>query len=427
MIGENSMQFDSKAPGVYKEEVFLRPRPALLTGVPGLVGFASVIGEDKKTPSSSGRPSMSQPVMLHRKDEFEANFKSLAEGYLADAVNGFFLNEGSHCYVVAVELDDEWNTQERREALKAALETLAPLTDLDLIAIPDAMTLGLSSDARAVDTDALIIQLQQEMLEHCAKHKGRMAILDALPGRDQAAIKEQRKAIMEGLAVEKSRAKVSIHPERKAIMEGLAEPMNGALYYPWIKNYGGRVVPPCGHVAGIFARSDSRVGVFKAPANEEVKGALDLEFSMDDKTQTGLNPLGINCLRSFPGRGIRVWGARTLHPDPNWRYINVRRLFLTLQRWIDLNMAWTSFEPNTPVLWVRIERELNSYLSGLWNAGALMGESAEQAFYVKCDDETNTPDTEEAGQVITEIGLAASAPAEYIVVRVVHHTGMEPR
>jgi len=254
--------------------------------------------------------------------------------------------------------------------------------------------------------------LQQEMLEHCAKHKGRMAILDALPGRDQAAIKKQR----------------------TAIRAGLAELMNGALYYPWIKTYGGRVVPPCGHVAGIFARSDSRVGVFKAPANEEVKGALDLEFSVDDKTQTDLNPLGINCLRSFPGRGIRVWGARTLHPDPDtphpdpdWRYISVRRLFLTLQRWIDLNMAWTSFEPNTPVLWVRIERELNSYLSGLWNAGALMGESAEQAFYVKCDDETNTPDTEEAGQVITEIGLAASAPAEYIVVRVVHHTGMEPR
>ena len=198
-------------------------------------------------------------------------------------------------------------------------------------------------------------------------------------------------------------------------------------------------MPPCGHVAGIYARSDARAGVFKAPANEEILGALDLGILANKvgggkgtdvpvvADQEALNPQGVNCLRAFPGRGIRVWGARTLSRDPNWRYINVRRLFLTLQRWIDLNMNWVSFEPNTPVLWIRITREIGAYLTGLWAAGGLAGETAEQSFFVKCDDETNPPQARQAGQVITEVGLAPARPAEFIRVRVIHHTGVEPQ
>jgi hypothetical protein len=392
------MEFVNQSPGVYKSEVFLPLGSKLRTGVPGFVGFVRSLDEDKRAADAA---AFSKPIALHRKGEFESNFADFPEGYLADAVTGFFLNEGSRCYVVAVVLSEPLNADARANVLKVALDSLSPLTDVDLVAVPDAM-LRLSKEAPINST---AINLQRYMLGHCATYAGRMAILDAMPGQDAAAVSEQC----------------------ISITKGISEPINGALYYPWIKTYEGKMVPPSGHIAGIFARSDARVGVFKAPANEEIKGALDLELLVDNIIQGPLNSRGINCVRAFPGRGIRVWGARTLSRDPNWRYVNIRRLFLTLQRWIDLNMGWANFEPNTPQLWVRIARELNSYLSELWRAGALAGQTAGEAFYVKCDHETNPNEALEAGQTITEIGLAPSTPSEFIVVRIVHHTAVEPR
>jgi len=151
--------------------------------------------------------------------------------------------------------------------------------------------------------------------------------------------------------------------------------VNGALYYPWLIPSSKRgSIPPCGHVAGIYRRSDAKTGVFKAPANEEVFGVLDLETQIDNRVQDRLNPARVNCLRAFPGRGIRVWGARTVGsvpPDPHWLYVNVRRLFLTVRRWIDFNMGWTTFEPNDPRLWVRIDRELTAFFTKLLRDGAL--------------------------------------------------------
>jgi phage tail sheath protein FI len=242
-----------------------------------------------------------------------------------------------------------------------------------------------------------------------------MAILDALPRADAQDVTGQR----------------------HDITVGLPEPVNGALYYPWLKIGGGKCIPPSGHVAGIFSRSDAKAGVFKAPANEEVLGVIDLAVrdgagscqavNVDTRLQGQLNPEGVNCLRAFPGRGIRVWGARTLSYDPNWRYVNVRRLVLTLRRWIDANMTWASFEPNTSQLWIQIKRELTVYLTGLWEAGALAGGSAAEAFFVKCDAETNPPEVRDAGQAVTVIGLAQGAPAEFVVVRIVLHTGVAPR
>lgn len=393
------MEFVDQAPGVYKSEVFLQLASRLRTGVPGFVGFVSVLDDDQRARTGA---AFSRPIALYRRGEFESNFTAYTEGYLADAVTGFFLNEGPLCYVVAVELNKPLDAKARASALKDALDSLAPLTDLDLIAVPDA-TLRLSNEEPQVYSFSL--NLQREVLQHCATNGGRMAILDALPGQDADAVTGQR----------------------DSITTGLSEPINGALYYPWIKTYEGKLIPPSGHIAGVFARSDARVGVFKAPANEELKGALDLELLVDNTMQGPLNSQGINCVRAFPGRGIRVWGARTLSHDPNWRYISIRRLFLTLQRWIDLNMGWANFEPNMPQLWVRITRELNSYLSELWRAGALAGQTADEAFYIKCDRETNPADALEAGQTITEIGLAPSTPSEFVVVRIVHHTAVEPR
>ncbi len=204
-----------------------------------------------------------------------------------------------------------------------------------------------------------------------------------------------------------------------------AAPVNAALYHPWVRSSStnGEFVPPCGHVAGVIARTDALGGVFKAPANAEIQGAIDLQADLDVDSLGLLNQAGVNCLRAFAARGIRIWGARTLSTAPEWRYLNVRRLVLTLLRWIDLNMAWAAFEPNVPALWARIERELNSYLGGLWRAGALQGEAVNEAFYVRCDAELNAAASREAGQVITEIGLAPTLPAEFIVVSVQHRAG----
>jgi phage tail sheath protein FI len=384
-------------PGVYREESVLKSATQLQTGVPGFVGFVK----------SNSSDLLKEPVSLNRKSEFDTLFgDQLAAGsYLGEAVNGFFLNGGARCYVVSAMIDDGADGATKESALIEALETLSPLTDLDLIAVPDAMTLEAGSAKR----------VQSEMLRHCEANGNRFAILDALP---------------KGNALD-------VMGQRNDITVGLPEPVNGALYYPWLKINVDRWIPPSGHVAGIFSRSDARTGVFKAPANEEVLGALDLvvqdesglwnAINIDNHLQGQLNPEGINCIRAFPGRGIRVWGARTLSYDPDWRYINVRRLVLTLRRWIDANMTWASFEPNTPQLWIQLKRELTVYLTGLWQAGALAGSSAEQAFFIKCDGETNPPDVREAGQTVTMIGLAPGAPAEFIIVRIVLHTGVEPR
>lgn len=375
-----------KTPGVYREDVFLKPEARLPTGVPGFVGFADTGGQ--------GGPDFNQPVALHRKEDFATLFISRPESYLAEIVNGFFDNGGVRCYVARANPDVD-----RMVALQGAIAALAPLDDLDLVAAPDAMSLRLADNNPDVTA---ITQAQRQMLAHCAEQGDRLAILDALPAR-----------LAEGVLA-----------QRDSLTVGQAEPVNGALYYPWLLDISGRLVPPCGHVAGVFARTDGRVGVFKAPANEEIFGSLDLETAIDNSIQDQLNPEGVNCLRAFPGRGIRVWGARTLSRDPDWRYISVRRLFLTLRRWIDLNMAWAAFEPNEARLWVRIQRELTVYLNKLLRDGALMGATPEQAFFVKCNGETNPPELREIGQVVTEIGLAPLAPAEFIVVRIIHRAGV---
>jgi phage tail sheath protein FI len=387
-----------RSPGVYRQEVFLAPALALRTGAPGFVGLAA---DASPTPPD-------RPVILRRKEEFDSNFVRLAPdlSFLARAVAGFFDNGGERCYVARAKNTDEFG---RESALLAALEALAAVDEIDLVAVPDAMMLRLGTDFNAV----AIRRVQQAALAQCARLGTRLAILDALPDGDRDRLVQSR----------------------NELTLGQAEPLSGAIYYPWIRTEirtAGGLMPPCGHVAGIYARTDTGAGVFKAPANEEVLGALDLgviangketAVRVDNLLQDEINPEGINCLRSFPGRGIRVWGARTLSREPDWRYVNVRRLFLTLRRWIDLNMTWVGFEPDTPVLWLRIQRELTSYLTGLWRKGALSGMAPEQAFYVKCDAETNPAESRESGQVVTEIGLAPGIPAEFIVVRIIHRGG----
>jgi uncharacterized protein len=391
------MSVNYKTPGVYLKEIFLRPETPLQTGVAAFVGFAGSARE--------GEPLPAHPVELHRKEEFAARFKTPPKGYLAEAVKGFFSNGGTRCYVSAADP----SATDGEGALTVAVDALASVSNLDLVVVPDAMTLCSATQPSEADIKK-VLYVQRHAVVHCATHNDRLAVLDALPVRTTETVLAQR----------------------EALATGLAEPLNAALYYPWVQVYdadwqarmpdtmGMRHVPPGGHVAGIYARTDAHAGVFKAPANEEVLGAIDLETALDFRQQERLNPEGVNCLRAFAGRGIRVWGARTLSRLPEWRYVNVRRQLLTVNRWLAINMAWANFEPNVPRLWVRITRELSAYLESLWRAGGLRGATPAEAFYVKCDEETNPPEVREEGEVVTEVGLALAVPSEFVVVRIFH-------
>jgi phage tail sheath protein FI len=176
-------------------------------------------------------------------------------------------------------------------------------------------------------------------------------------------------------------------------------------------------------MAGVWARSDGTRGVHKAPANEVVRGAISLELNITKGEQDQLNPVGVNCIRSFPGRGVRVWGARTLSSDPAWRYINVRRLFNYLEESILEGTQWVVFEPNDMDLWERVKRTVNSFLLREWRNGALFGATPNEAFYVKCDAENNPSETIDAGQLIVDIGVAPVKPAEFVVFRIAQFSG----
>jgi phage tail sheath protein FI len=177
-------------------------------------------------------------------------------------------------------------------------------------------------------------------------------------------------------------------------------------------------MPPSGAVAGICARTDAERGVHKAPANAIVRGALGLTQTITKADQEVLNPAGVNCLRFFVREGVLLWGARTLARDPEWRYLNVRRLFNFVEESIARGTSWVVFEPNDRPLWKAIRRDIGAFLTLIWRQGALMGSTPEQAFYVKCDEETNPPEVIDAGQVITEVGLAPVKPAEFVVFRI---------
>ncbi|ELY72796.1 phage tail sheath protein FI [Natrinema pallidum DSM 3751] len=201
-----------------------------------------------------------------------------------------------------------------------------------------------------------------------------------------------------------------------------------AYYYPWIETKDPftnrkKLVPPGGHITGIFARSDAEHGVHKAPANEVVRGILGVQHNITKGEQDVLNPKGVNCIRSFQGRGIRLWGARTTSSDPSWKYVNVRRLFLYIEQSIDEGTQWAVFEPNDEDLWARVRQSAENFLTTVWRDGGLQGSTADEAFYVKCGEETMTQDDIDNGRLIVEIGVAPVKPAEFVVFRISQDTG----
>ena len=201
-----------------------------------------------------------------------------------------------------------------------------------------------------------------------------------------------------------------------------------AMYHPWLEVYDpldkkNIAIPPSGAMMGIYARSDNTRGVHKAPANEVVRACVGLDCQFNKGEQDILNPKGINLIRSFPGQGIRVWGARTVSSNPSWKYINVRRLFIFIEESIKANTSWAVFEPNDTALWVRVQRTISVFLTNLWRNGSLTGSSPEEAFFVNIGRDTMSQDDIDNGRLICVIGVAPVKPAEFVIFRITQKTG----
>jgi phage tail sheath protein FI len=284
-------------------------------------------------------------------------------------------------------------------AARTGIDGLEIAEDATMVCCPDLMA---AYQAGMLDRDG-VRAVQAGMIAHCEKQGDRMAILDPLPDLTPQEVKQWRE-------------KDTNYDSKFA-----------ALYYPWIKVSGpdGKdiAVPPSGHVAGLYARNDNERGVHKAPANDVLRGVVQVVTPVTKGEQDTLNPAGVNCIRSFTGRGIRVWGARTLSSDPAWRYINVRRLFSFVEKSIERGTQWVVFEPNDSDLWARVRRDVGAFLTGVWRSGALFGLSPDQAFFVKCDEELNPQDVRDRGQLVIEIGLAPVKPAEFVIFRLSQYAG----
>ncbi|MFJ8470177.1 phage tail sheath family protein [Streptomyces swartbergensis] len=372
---------ETKAPGIHLLET-KTPGPIAGAGT----STAAMIGKVAKEGVTLGKP-----VLVTNWTQYTQNFGGLQELSLPHAVRGFFRNGGNLAYVVPV--DDAGSGT---DATTGALDALTRVPDVSIVCVP-----GVTDTAQ-----------QKAVIDHCETMGDRFAVLDgprvpepteepAEPANRLDAVKAQQPALTTDRGF-------------------------GALYWPWIVTDDPEAaagepatlpVAPSGHIAGVMARSDNERGVHKAPANEAVRGALALQYNLNDQEQSGLNNLGINALRTFPGSPPVVWGARTLTTQTPWRYVNVRRLVAYISDSLLQGLRWAVFEPNNIALWKALERTVTEFLTRVWQAGALFGSTAAEAFYVKIDEELNPEPVRALGQVVVEIGLAPTRPAEHVVVR----------
>ena len=346
-----------RKPGVYVEEVRIGPKP--IEGVS--TGTAAFFGETQSGPDA--------PTLVTSWAQFQSLFGGYfgMDKYLPYVVEGFFGNGGQNCYVCKVVGGD----------YAAALAKTEQIDAISLVYVPNAQA---------------VLGLSDLLIDHCERLKSRFTIFDSQKGQEPSAI---------------------IKPHESSY---------AALYYPWLYvkvNANTKVlVPPGGHIAGVYARVDSTSGVNKAPANQQVNGITGVEHSVSNLQVETLNPRGINCIRNFEGRGILVWGARTLSSDPEYKYVSVRRLLIYLERSIQRGTAWAVFEPNNEATWATVKAYVKEFLTQVWKEGKLMGVKPEEAYFMKCDRSTMTQNDIDAGRLIVEVGVAATKPAEFIVFKV---------
>lgn len=425
-----------QAPGVYVQEVPSGTRPIgqVSTSIAAFVGVA---------PDTSAH--LHEARVLDNWTQFVDQFvgKATEGSPLSNAVFGFFSNGGSRCYVVNVGKGGSLTGTAGRPA---GLTLLEAIDDISMVAAPGY-------------TDAEAYAALQAHVEHPLR-QDRMAILDTVETVDDVGVLTRaatsgvpdtdsdsdggagESGVPDGDAAgsggtESGAPKPAPGPPAPASApasgrrttgedaQGAPQSPGGytALYYPWIvmvDPVSGKKVtqPPSGHIAGVWARVDATRGVHKAPANEPVQGALDLVRRVSRGEQEVLNPAGVNCIRYFPGEGIRIWGARTKAAEASeYRYINVRRLTNMIKESVAEGTRWVVFEPNDHTLWKSIRRDVGAFLTNVWRDGALLGTTPQQAFYVKCDEENNPASVRDAGQVVTEIGIAPVKPAEFVIFK----------
>jgi uncharacterized protein len=368
--------YSMAAPGIHLEEPpAAGPISGVGTSVAALIGTTATVSK----PAVAG-----QPFTVTSWNAYKSVFGDYKSGLnLPYAVRGFFDNGGTFAYVIPVQAVDADN-------LDAAIDQLTRLPDVSLVCVPGLI------DAAS----------QGKVIKHCEDMHDRLAVLDGAQD------------------TEPSKADGPLQTQR-----GLLSSPNGfgALYWPWIQipdpapgKSGTIPVPPSGHVAGVMARCDATVGVHRAPANEQVRGAVALDFTLNDAEQGKLNAHNINALRQFPGSPPLVWGARTLTGDSDvpWRFVNVRRLVSYIEDSLVEGLRWAIFAPNTTGLWKGLERSITEFLTRVWESGGLFGRSAKEAFYVTIDESINPASVRDLGQVFVEIGLAATRPAEHIILRI---------
>jgi hypothetical protein len=279
---------------------------------------------------------------------------------------------------------------EETTSIKTGLMALEDIEDISIIAAPGS-TFGFETGYR--NEAATIIGL---LISHAERMRYRIAVLDAGDGQSIAAVRAMRARFDSKYA---------------------------ALYFPWLRAQDPITrreisLPPSGFVCGIYARNDINRAVYKAPANEVVNGAIGAELFLNKSQQDVLNPEGVNCFRFFEGRGLRLWGARTISSDPEWKYVNLRRYFIYLERSIDKGTQWAVFEPNGEALWANVRRTIEDFLLNEWQSGALLGDKPEKAYFVRCDRSTMTQNDLDNGRLICLIGVAPLRPAEFVIFRI---------
>jgi uncharacterized protein len=369
-----------EAPGVYSTIVSSGNKPIESVGS----STAGFVGQSAVGP-------VNRAVLVTNWGQYQKLFGGIeAGGHLAHAVYGFFLNGGARAYICNLGEKKEGEKEEDVAALikgedkgpanRTGLNLFKAIDDISLVAAP-----GCTSKI-----------VHQQLADHASECGDRIAILDGIEDLGEIGLHE---------------------------FPRIGDCKEAALYWPWISVFDETTkkvtyVPPSGHVMGAIARTDTDRGVHKAPANEVLRGALGLRYSLTRNEQALMNPRGINVIRDLDDMGIRVYGARTLSEDKEWKYLNVRRLFQVIKQSVTNGTEWVVFEPNDQRLWGDIERNIRAYLKVLWNNHALQGATPEEAFYVKCDGTTNPQENIDLGIVTIEIGVAPVKPAEFVQINI---------
>jgi phage tail sheath protein FI len=369
-------------PGVYREDRYPLRKPPLRTGIPVFLGLVSFAPDENAEWEIRRHQFYTHPIPIRSEQEFASAFKGTT-GYLLATGLGFFRNGGRFCYVLPM-------PKMSQDALEQALSVIAELGDADLICAPDLM--WAYKQEAITETDLVI--LQTTLLAHCRERGTCFAILDSFEDDADSRVTTQRSVLIQ------------------------SDGRYGALYYPWLRPLDRtESVPPCGHIAGVYARMDLTTGVHKAPANERIEDVLDLSTQLDVFQQKAFRAQHINYLLGLRGRGIRAMGAYTLAITQEWSYLTTTRLFIKIARWTDRFLSDVAFRNNDIYLWTHIEGQLTIFLYGLVQHGEIKN------FFVRCNADTNPPENREMGLVVTQIGLAPSIPTEFIIISITHGEG----